>query len=136
MRRGLAALPARHGHLHIHTDLQPAVARSGSTPAHLIGGIGVAEEKHMSEQHLQAAVVTTSGRWPTSGFEAVNDHQKVRQILEEATRQLQLAGTQDWIATVGAKVLNPDDSFLANGFTTGNVVIDFGPRQGGGGRRA
>jgi hypothetical protein len=103
----------------------------------VIGGTCVAEEKFMSDQHhgdLKAAVVTTSGRWPTNGFEAVNDHEKVRLILDQAAKHLHLAGTQDWIATVGTKTLNPDDSFAANGFTTGDVLIDFGPRQGGGGR--
>ncbi len=91
----------------------------------------------MNEQHhghLHAAVVTTSGRWPDTGFEKVPDHEKVRHILDQATKHLHLAGTQDWIATVGSKTLNADESFKANGFTMGDVVIDFGPRQGGGGR--
>jgi hypothetical protein len=103
----------------------------------VIGGTCVAKEYPMSEQHdghLGAAVVTTSGRWPTAGFEKVHHHEKVRHVLDQAAKHLHLAGTQDWIATVGSKTLNADESFKANGFTTGDVVIDFGPRQGGGGR--
>ncbi|MGA3124319.1 MAG: hypothetical protein ABSF69_26470 [Polyangiaceae bacterium] len=102
----------------------------------MIGGTCAAKEQQMSEQqdkHLGAAVVTTSGRWPASGFENVPDHEKVRKLLDEAAKRLDLAGTHDWIATIGTKTLNADESFKANGFTRGDVVIDFGPRQAGGG---
>lgn len=84
-------------------------------------------------QQLDAAVLTTSGRWPATGFERVSANEKVRHVLQQAARHLHLAGTEDWIATVGAQTLNVDESFRANGFTEGHVQIDFGPRQGGGG---
>lgn len=89
------------------------------------------DDHHAS--HLGVAVLTTSGRWPTTGFERESVNQKVRHVLREAARHLDLAGTDDWIATVGATTLNVDDSFRANGFTRGEILIDFGPRQGGGG---
>lgn len=91
----------------------------------------------MSEQkhgHLEAAVVTTSGRWPATEFEKASANEKVRHVLDQAAKHLHLAATNDWIATVGTKTLNADLSFADNGFTTGEIVIDFGPRQGGGGR--
>lgn len=88
------------------------------------------------DQHppeLDVAVLTTSGRWPATGFEKVSENEKVRHVLQQAARHLHLAGTEDWIATVGAHTLNVDESFRANGLTRGHVQIDFGPRQGGGG---
>ena len=90
--------------------------------------------EHHHHEHLAAAVLTTSGRWPDAGFEKVHDHEKVRHVLDQAAKHLHLAGTQDWIATVGGKTLNAEESFKANGFTKGDVLIDFGPRQSGGGR--
>lgn len=89
------------------------------------------DEKHPN--HLEVAVLTTSGRWPATGFEKANANEKVRHVLQQAARHLQLAGTDDWIATVGAQTLVVDESFRANGFTGGELQIDFGPRQGGGG---
>jgi len=91
----------------------------------------------MSEEHhntLGVAVLTTSGRWPATGFEKVSLNEKVRHVLQQAAQHLHLAGTDGWIATVGPQTLNVDESFRANGFTGGDIQIDFGPRQGGGGR--
>ena len=85
-------------------------------------------------KHLAVAVLTTSGRWPATGFEKASPNEKVRHVLKQAARALDLASTDDWIATVSGKALNQDNSFAENGFGTGQVVIDFGPRQGGGGR--
>jgi hypothetical protein len=92
-------------------------------------------EKHDDEHpnDLGVAVLTTSGRWPTSGFEKASVNEKVRHVLQQAARHLHLTGTDDWIATVGAGTLNVDESFRANGFIGGEIQIDFGPRQGGGG---
>jgi hypothetical protein len=86
------------------------------------------------ENHIGVAVLTTSGRWPTAGFEKAALNEKVRHVLQQAARALNIAGTEDWIATVGTQTLNVDESFRANGFAGGEVQIDFGPRQGGGGR--
>lgn len=83
--------------------------------------------------HFGVAVLTTSGRWPAIGFERASVNEKVRHVLQQAARHLHLAGTDDWIGTVGAQTLNVDESFRASGFTGGEIQIDFGPRQGGGG---
>jgi hypothetical protein len=114
------------------------MARTGPTPAPVISGTYAAKEDAMSEQKkhedLEAAVVTTSGRWPATGFDKTAPNQKVRHVLDQAAKHLNLAATNDWIATVGTKTVNADVSFADNGFTTGEIIIDFGPRQGGGGR--
>jgi hypothetical protein len=91
-------------------------------------------EKHDNPpKHLAVAVITTSGRWPATGFEKASANEKVRHVLKQAAKHLNLAGTDDWIATVGSKTLSVDESFASNGFAHGEVLIDFGPRQGGGG---
>jgi hypothetical protein len=90
--------------------------------------------EHEHKRHLRVAVLTTSGRWPAVGFEEVQLSEKVRHVLHQATHHLHLAGTDDWIATVGTQTLNLDHSWHQNGFTGGDVLVDFGPRHGGGGR--
>jgi len=85
------------------------------------------------KNHLSVVVLTTSGRWPTTGVATVPSHQKVRVVLSHAAQDLGLAGTDGWLATVGAKTLDVDKSFVSNGFAEGSIEIDWGPRQGGGG---
>jgi hypothetical protein len=92
-------------------------------------------ELQMSEKKLGVAVVTTSGRWPTTGFEIVNDNVKVRVVLDDAAKHLKLTGTAGWVATLAGSTtaLNQDASFKDDGITGGDVVLDFGPPHGGGG---
>lgn len=93
----------------------------------------------MADNKLGVAVVTTSGRWPASGSDAVNDNVKVRVVLDDAARNLKITDTTGWIATVAGttKELNQDASFKDNGITGGDIIIDYGPRNpGGGGLRA
>jgi hypothetical protein len=112
------------------------MARTGTAPALVHDGIKPFREYIMSEQereNVAVAVVTTSGRWPTEGFETVPASEKVQKVLDQATHELKIVGTSGWIATVGATTLVADATLASNGFKTGTVVVDFGPRQGGGG---
>jgi len=90
------------------------------------------DHKPPQEQHVEVAVITTSGSWPTDGFDRVSAHQKVRVQLEKAAKHLHLTDTTNWIATVNNKEINVDASYIDNGLH-GEVTIDFGPREGGGG---
>lgn len=85
--------------------------------------------------HIGVAVVTTSGRWPAAGFESVPSHQKLQVALEHAARALHLVDTSGWLATFSGRELAIDASHLENDLS-GHVVIDYGPRAGGGGHRA
>ena len=89
----------------------------------------------MVEKKLGVAVVTTSGRWPATGFDAVNDNVKLRVALDDAAKHLKLTDTARWVATLAGSTtaLNQDASFKDNGITSGDVVLDFGPSHGGGG---
>ncbi|HMO79578.1 MAG TPA: hypothetical protein PKD24_02185 [Pyrinomonadaceae bacterium] len=80
----------------------------------------------------EAAVVTTSGSYPKNGFERTPIRQKISVILKKAANKLEITDTTDWVATVGEQEVNPDSSYLDCGLS-GEVEIDYGPREGGGG---
>jgi hypothetical protein len=84
------------------------------------------------ENHIEVAVVTTSGRWPATGFDRVPTHQPVKVELADAARHLGIVNTSNWIARVGTKELNVAASYKDNGLAT-QVEIDYGPREAGGG---
>lgn len=91
------------------------------------------QDRPPQPQHIGVAVITTSGIWPSDGYDLVPIHQKVRVQLERAARELKLTDTSNWVATFGGKELNVDSSYLDNGLSD-QVGIDYGPREGGGGR--
>jgi hypothetical protein len=85
-----------------------------------------------NENFVQVAVVTTSGSFPDEGFTKAPSNQKIRIFLAEAARHLNIADTSNWIARVNSKEIDPEKSYDENGLT-GEIEIDFGPREGGGG---
>ena len=89
-------------------------------------------QKPQPESHVQVQVVTTSGKYPEQGSDEVPANQKVRLQLEKAAKKLHIADTNGWVAMVGDRELNVDESYRDNGLT-GKIVIDYGPREGGGG---
>jgi hypothetical protein len=84
------------------------------------------------ENFVEVSVVTTSGSFPSQGFERVPKHQKVKVVLEKTAAHLGIADTGGWIATVSGREIKIDTSFIDNGLS-GQIEIDFGPREGGGG---
>jgi len=84
------------------------------------------------DNHIEVAVVTTSGRWPTTGFDRVATHQPVKVELADAAKHLALVSTSNWVARVGTKELKIEASYLDNGLAT-QAEIDYGPREAGGG---
>lgn len=93
---------------------------------------GKDQEKEKPEAFVQVAVITTSGSVPKVGFEKVPNHQKIKVFLEQAAKELKLVSTEKWIAKVDNKELRIEDTYLENGLS-GEVSIDYGPREGGGG---
>ena len=81
-------------------------------------------------------MATTSGFYPTKGTEVVPKlvpkTQLVNVILGEAKEAIPLADTTGWIVTVGKVTINPALSYEANNLC-GEVVLDWGPTEGGGG---
>ena len=86
-----------------------------------------------ADSHVEVAVVTTSGRFPAEGTERVAAHQPVSNELKRAVKELKIVDTTNWIALVGEKEIDPNKSYVENQLT-GTVIIDYGPREGGGGR--
>ncbi len=88
----------------------------------------VGEKDHF----VEVSVVTTSGSYPSQGFEQAPSRQKVKILLEAAARHLGIVDTSGWVATANGKEIKIDLSFADNALS-GQVEIDFGPREGGGG---
>lgn len=84
------------------------------------------------ENFIEVRVVTTAGSFPKNGFERTPINQPIKVVLKEAERVLKLTGTGAWIALAGHTELNISKSYAENSLT-GQVVIDYGPREGGGG---
>lgn len=86
-----------------------------------------------NENHIEVEIVTTSGSYPSEGYEQVPIHQKVKVILKKAADQLKLVSTENWIAKVQGREINQELSFEENNLKE-RITIDFGPREGGGGK--
>ena len=84
------------------------------------------------EDHVFVAVITTSGSWPKEGFEKVTSNQKVSVFLKKAAHELKIVSTEGWIAKVDNKEIQVDNTYFEN-HLSGEVIIDYGPREGGGG---
>ena len=96
---------------------------------------GVLEPEQHSKakpQHIDVAVITTSGTWPGIGFETVPIHQPLKVELLHAVKELGIIDTTNWVAKVGNRELNIEQSYEQNNLS-GQVEIDYGPREGGGG---
>lgn len=96
---------------------------------------GVIESEQHSKakpQHIEVAVITTSGTWPVEGFESVPIHQPLKVQLQRAVKELKITDTTNWVAKAGNRELNVEQNYLENNLN-GKVEIDYGPREGGGG---
>lgn len=85
------------------------------------------------EHFVQVRVVTTSGSFPKEGFERVPINQPVKVVLHKAADALKITDTNNWVARVGEGELDVAKSY-SDHHLTGQVVIDYGPKEGGGGR--
>lgn len=88
--------------------------------------------KEEKKNQVSVVVITTSGTWPMEGFETVPDHQKIKNQLEKATRELHLTDTTNWIAKINGQEIDVEKNYIELGLN-GEISIDFGPREGGGG---
>lgn len=84
------------------------------------------------ETQIDVAVHTTAGRFPSVGFDRTPTHQKIRIILEHAARALNITNIDQWVARVEGRELDPNANYLESNLT-GQIVIDLGPRESGGG---
>ncbi|CCF97125.1 hypothetical protein B7R77_08720 [Ralstonia solanacearum K60] len=86
-----------------------------------------------SEKKVGVAIATTSGFYPETGFIQVPANQKVEVELRKAATALNLTDTSNWVAKVAGRTIDGNRSYAENQLS-GNVEIDWGPREGGGGQ--
>jgi hypothetical protein len=88
------------------------------------------------EGKVKLAISTTAGFFPAEGFDEVAANQKIEVQLGKAARKLEITNTENWVATVntptGRKTVAVASSYIENGLS-GEVTIDWGPSEGGGG---
>ena len=76
--------------------------------------------------HIEVAVKTPEGTWPTEGYRSVPVHQEVRRQLHDAARSLHIDDTRGWVARVDSRMLDAATSYRQNGLA-GRVTIVYGP---------
>jgi len=89
-----------------------------------------------AERKLDVSISTTAGFYPTEGFDAVPEKQAVQTELDKAKHHLKIKDVNGWIATVisesGKRQIDPARSYAENNLS-GQIEIDWGPSEGGGG---
>jgi len=92
------------------------------------------QSKGPTPEFVDVAVVTTSGRYPTTGFDKVAAHQPVQNELNKAAKELRIVDTSGWVARANGREIDPTKNYIENQLTaSATVAIDYGPREGGGG---
>ena len=84
------------------------------------------------DRFIHAAISTTSGLFPDEGFKRVPINQPVKVLLKKAADALGLTDTKGWVTRVDDREINPSGSYHDNGLK-GNITVDWGPAEGGGG---
>lgn len=86
--------------------------------------------------HVAVSISTTAGFYPAEGFDQVAANQPIEVELKKAQHALKINDTTGWVASVitagGKQVVAPSKSYQDNGLS-GQVEIDWGPSEGGGG---
>jgi hypothetical protein len=91
--------------------------------------MSAADEK---PNHLTVAVITTAGTFPTDGFNSVPLNEPIHVEIEKADKALRITNTTGWVAKVGGKEIDINQTYRQVGLS-GQVEIDWGKPEGGGG---
>lgn len=83
---------------------------------------------------INIQIVTTSGNFPSNGFESFHEQQKLGVALNQAAAKLKLHNTSTWVATLNGRTLSADLSFEDNLIPNGSEIF-WGPVAPGGGAR-
>lgn len=95
------------------------------------------EGGHEPQDHfVEVSISTTAGFFPTGGFNRVPVNQSVDIELLKAKEELKIKDTAGWVASVitpeGKRTIDPAKTYAENGLS-GELEIDWGPSEGGGG---
>ena len=92
-----------------------------------------------NKEYVEVSVSTTAGFFPEQGFDRVKATEVLEKQLEKAASKLKIKSTAGWVVTVngavGKRVLDPRRSYVENE-VSGQVEVDWGPSEGGGGAKA
>src|SRR5436853_7681351 len=97
---------------------------------------GAEVDQNAKKDFVEVSISTTAGFYPADGFDRVKADEALQKELDKAANKLKIKSTQGWVATVaeaaGKRTLDTAASFSANQLT-GEIEIDWGPSEGGGG---
>lgn len=77
-------------------------------------------------------VVTTAGTFPAEGAKRYPASTPIAHVLATAAHKLDITDSAGWVVTVAGRDVKPAQTFAQAGLT-GEVVLEWGPREGGGG---
>lgn len=89
------------------------------------------DPEHGSKE-INVRVLTTSGTYPIKGHERVPVIEQIREILKRAASALKIVDFSTWVVKVDGKPVSPDATYASLGLR-GEVKLDWGPTEGGGG---
>jgi hypothetical protein len=92
----------------------------------------VVSRKDAHPDKVLVTVVTTAGTFPAEGAKRYLVTTRISDVLAHAARKLHLTGTENWIVTVGGRDVNAIMTFAQAGLS-GEVALEWGAREGGGG---
>ena len=92
----------------------------------------VVSRKDDHSEKVLVTVVTTAGVFPAEGFARYPVSTGITVALEDAKTKLHITIPPDWVVTVGTTDVNPNQTFQ-QAHLSGQVKIEWGPREGGGG---
>lgn len=114
-------------------DTPDIVLRPGGTISFGPHGVEhIVSRPHHGHGKLLVTVFTTSGTFPTQGALRVNAGELIASVLARAAVELHITDTTGWVAQVDGVDINPQQTFAQAGLS-GEVDIEWGAREGGGG---
>ena len=92
-------------------------------------------ENHAAQAEINVRVITTGGHYPSHGHERVPVTEQVSAILARAASALGITDTTQWYASVNGAEIDANRTYAELGYH-GEIKIDYGRREGGGGAHA
>jgi hypothetical protein len=90
------------------------------------------EKKPTKPKTINVKVLTSSGSYPKHGHEKVPLTEALSEILARAAAALQIVDTARWVVSVNGKDVPATATYAGLGLH-GEVKLDWGPAEGGGG---
>jgi len=127
------ALPSGHDWVLERADVPDVVLRPEGMLSFGPKGVEhIVSRPHHGAGKLLVTVMTMSGIFPAEGALRVNSSELISSVLEKAANKLHLTDTSSWVVSVNEQDISASLTFAQAGLS-GTVVLDWLPREGGGG---